>query len=57
MEFLNLGFATRKEILADKFLRDVLISFLQAGRDTCAVTLSWCFLVTRLQSPGGGGHL
>jgi cytochrome P450 len=35
--------ATKKEILADEFLRDMLISFLQAGRDTSAVTLSWFF--------------
>lgn len=35
---------TKKEILADdEFLRDMLISFVQAGRDTSAVTLSWFF--------------
>ena len=35
--------ASKKEILADEFLRDMLISFLQAGRDTSAVNLSWFF--------------
>ncbi len=29
--------------LTDKFLRDVVINFVLAGRDTTASTLSWLF--------------
>ena len=33
----------KQEVLTDEFLRDMVISFLQAGRDTSAVSLSWFF--------------
>ena len=33
----------KQQVLTDEFLRDMVISFLQAGRDTSAVSLSWFF--------------
>merc|ERR1711963_431924 len=34
-----------KQQFSDVFLRDVVVSFLIAGRDTTACTLSWLFLM------------
>eukprot|EP01018_Ginkgo_biloba_P002812 Gb_37727 [translate_table: standard] len=44
---------------SDKYLRDAILSFIIAGRDTTAVTLSWfMFLLSKNPKPGkpGSGH-
>jgi len=41
--FMQLRDERNGQLFNDKFLRDIIISFVAAGRDTTAVTLSWIF--------------